>query len=73
MGFSYWSYLVLKRPSQYVVWSRVVEAVSDMKYFDYLQSTVLGPIGLRDNVKMWLADPSNHINDPVTQESLGVG
>jgi hypothetical protein len=39
-----------------------------MKYFDYLQSTVLRPIGLRDNVKMWLADPSNHINDPVTQE-----
>lgn len=44
-----------------------------MKYFDYLQSTVLGPIGLRDKVKMWLTDPSNHIKDPVTQESSGAG
>ena len=62
-----------KTSSRYIVWSQVVETVSGMKYFDYLQSTVLGPMGLRGNVKIWLTDPSNHINDPVTQESSGAG
>jgi hypothetical protein len=57
----------------YVVLSKVVEHVSGMKYFDYLKSAVLDPLGIGNDVQMWLTDKLNHVNDPITQESSLVG
>lgn len=57
----------------YVVLSKVVETVSGQEYFEYLNATVLTPLGLQNSVKLWPTDASMHVNDPITQESVGVG
>jgi hypothetical protein len=55
----------------YILLSYVVEHVTGMAYYDYLSQAVLKPGGY--DVRKWLASPSAHTNDPITQESKYTG
>jgi CubicO group peptidase (beta-lactamase class C family) len=57
----------------YMVLTQVVETVTGMAYLDYLKSAVLAPLGLRNLVDLVRTGASFHVNDPVTQQSSGVG
>ncbi|KAL0574379.1 hypothetical protein V5O48_007580 [Marasmius crinis-equi] len=55
----------------YLLLSYVVEAATQLPYYQYLRNTLLQPEGL--NVIPWLTDPATHSNDNVIQESQGTG
>ncbi|KAB2578106.1 UPF0214 protein YfeW [Lasiodiplodia theobromae] len=57
----------------YMLLSRLVEAVTALPYWTYLSTAILQPDGLTASVIRWPTDPSAHAADNVVQESQSTG
>jgi CubicO group peptidase (beta-lactamase class C family) len=57
----------------YIVLSEIIEYVTKMDYFDYLDSAVLGPMGLSGRVKLYPTSLDAHVNDDITQDTQFTG